>query len=92
MPATVHKILMHSTAVISTELLPIGQNGQLSEEAKVARNKECRRFCEHNNRKCSRIATNRDLVFMMIVTTDPLRGQVRKVFERFPKKKQINYR
>lgn len=41
MPATVHKILVHSTQVIKTALLPIGQ---FSEEAQEARNKDLRRF------------------------------------------------
>lgn len=59
MPATVHKLLIHSTEVIKMAIVPIGQ---LSEEAQEARNKDCRRFREHNTRKCSRHATNRDLL------------------------------
>ena len=80
MPATVHKILVHSTEVIKNALLPIGQ---LSEEAQEARNKDCRRLREHNTRKCSRIATNRDLMSILLITSDPLINSLREV----PKKK-----
>lgn len=80
MPVTVHKLLIHSTEVIKTAIVPIGQ---LSEEAQEARNKDCRRFREHNTRKCSRLATNRDLLNMLILTSDPLINSLREV----PKKK-----
>lgn len=80
MPVTVHKILVHSTEVIRTAIVPIGQ---LSEEAQEARNKDCRRFREHNTRKRSRVATNRDLLSMLIITSDPLINSLREV----PRKK-----
>lgn len=80
MPATVHKILIHSTEVIKAALLPIGQ---LSEEAQEARNKDFRRFREHHTRKRSRISTNRDLLNMLIITSDPLINSLREI----PKKK-----
>lgn len=76
MPATLHKILVHSTEIIENALVPIGQ---LSEEAQEARNKDCRRFREHNTRKISRITTNRDLLNMMIVTSDPLINSLREI-------------
>lgn len=79
MPATVHKILVHSTAVIKSCILPIGQ---LSEEAQEARNKDCRRFREHHTRKRSRIATNTDLLNMLIITSDPLINSLREVPRR----------
>ena len=69
MPVTVHKILVHSTEVITTCLLPIGQ---LSEESQEARNKDFCRFREHHTRKNSRICTNIDLLNMLLVTSDPL--------------------
>ena len=53
MPVTVQKILMHSTEVIKSCILPIGQ---LPEESQEAQNKDCRRFREHHTRKKSRIA------------------------------------
>ncbi|XP_067616304.1 uncharacterized protein [Eurosta solidaginis] len=82
-PATVHKMLIHSTEVIKAALLPIGQ---LSEEAQEARNKDCRRFREYNTRKCSRVATNRDLLSMLIITSDPLINSLREIPKKKPDK------
>lgn len=76
MPVTVHKILLHSSEFIKTFHLPMGQ---LSEEAQEARNKDCRRFREHNTRKCSRIATNKDLLNMLLITSDPVINSLREV-------------
>jgi hypothetical protein len=41
MPAAVHKVLTHGSAIVSAALLPIGQ---LSEEAQEARNKDIKKF------------------------------------------------
>ncbi|XP_022828240.1 uncharacterized protein LOC111357680 isoform X1 [Spodoptera litura] len=76
MPVTLHKILVHSTEVVKSSLLPIGQ---LSEEAQEARNKDCRRFREHHTRKRSRIATNTDLLHMLLLTSDPLINTLREI-------------
>lgn len=76
MPVTVHKLLVHSVDIVQSALLPIGQ---LSEEAQEARNKDCRRFREHNTRKVSRIATNRDLLNMLIITSDPVVNSLREI-------------
>lgn len=76
MPVTVHKILVHSTEVIKTCILPIGQ---LSEESQEARNKDCRRFREHHTRKQSRISTNIDLLNMLLITSDPVINSLREV-------------
>lgn len=85
MPVTVHKILVHSTEVIKTCILPIGQ---LSEESQEARNKDCRRFREHHTRKQSHISTNTDLLNMLLITSDPvinsLRELPRKRTEKLP--------
>jgi hypothetical protein len=43
MPASVHKVLTHGSAIVSAALLPIGQ---LSEEAQEARNKNIKKFRE----------------------------------------------
>ena len=59
MPASVHKLLIHGSAIVSVALLPIGQ---LSEEAQEARNKEIKKFREHYTRKLSRVSTNVDLM------------------------------
>lgn len=76
MPFTVHKILMHSIDIVKSALLPIGQ---LSEEAQEARNKDYRKFREHNTRKHSRIATNRDLLNMLLITSDSVINGLREV-------------
>lgn len=76
MPATVHKILVHGAEVIQSSLLPIGQ---LSEEAQEARNKDCRRFRQNNTRKQSRIATNTDLLNMLLITSDPVINSLREI-------------
>lgn len=80
MPATVHKILVHSVEVIELALLPIGQ---LSEEAQEARNKDCRRFRQHNTRKRSRLTTNKDLLNMLLITSDPIINGLREVPKRY---------
>lgn len=80
MPVTVHKILVHSAEVIKTCIVPIGQ---ISEESQEARNKDCRRFREHHTRKQSRISTNRDMLNMLIITSD----LVINSFREFPNKK-----
>jgi hypothetical protein len=51
MPASVHKILLHGSEIISAALLPIGH---LSEEAQKARNKDLKKFPKSFGRKISR--------------------------------------
>jgi hypothetical protein len=51
MSSSVHKILIHSSEIVSAALLPIGQ---LSEDAQEAQNKYCKKFREQHTRKCSR--------------------------------------
>lgn len=79
MPATVHKILIHGSAVISSFLVPIGQ---LSEEAQESRNKDIRNYREDHTRKFSRIQTNTDLLHRLLETSDPVITNIRG----FPKK------
>lgn len=79
MPVTVHKILIHSAEVIKSALLPIGQ---LSEEAQEARHKDCRRFREHHTQKTSRSTTNRDLLNMLFITSDPVINSHRELQKR----------
>ncbi|XP_037938632.1 uncharacterized protein LOC119672298 isoform X1 [Teleopsis dalmanni] len=76
MSTTLHKILIHSANVINSSLLPIEQ---LSEEAQEARNKDCRRYRQHHSRKNSREAMNRDLLTMLLVTSDPIISSLRNV-------------
>ena len=76
MPASVHKLLIHSRQIVESALLPIGQ---LSEEAQEARNKDCRRFREHHTRKISRESNVQDLMHMLLITSDPLITNFRKL-------------
>lgn len=81
MPVSVHKILCHAIEVIKNCIVPIGQ---LSEEAQEARNKDCRRYRLAHTRKSSRINTNRDLLNMLLITSDPLINSYRqKPFKNF---------
>lgn len=45
--------------------------GQLSEDAQEARNKDYKRFRLHHARKCSRSATNEDVLHTLLYTSDP---------------------
>lgn len=76
---SVHKVLCHGKAVISSYVLPIGQ---LSEEAQEARNKDNRKYRELFTRKTSRIHTNMDLANRLLVSSDPLITSLRKMPKR----------
>ena len=80
-PVTVHKILMHSTEVIKSCILPIGQS---SEESQEARNKECRRLREHHTRKKSR--TNIDFLNTLLITSDSVINSLRELPAKRSKK------
>lgn len=69
MPASVHKILIHGSDVLSVFLLPIGM---LSEETQETCNKDFRAFREKLTRKTSRIATNEDLMHIFLISSDPI--------------------
>lgn len=64
MPTTVHKILIHDSAIINSFLLPIGM---LSEETQEARNKDIKYFREHFSRKTSRKYNLRDIITSCII-------------------------
>ncbi|KAK2575231.1 hypothetical protein KPH14_000804 [Odynerus spinipes] len=83
MPATVHKILIHGKDIIENALLPIRQ---LFEEAQEARNKDFRRFREHNTRKFCRTATNEDILNNLLISSDPVISTMRPRFVRRIKK------
>ena len=76
MPVTVYKILIHSTEVINSCILPISQ---LSEESQEARNKDCRRFRAHHTRNQSRISSNIDLLNMLLIISDPVINSFREL-------------
>jgi hypothetical protein len=79
MPASVHKILIHGEKIIRSAILPIGQ---LSEEAQEARNKDYKQTRLHHARKCSRSATNEDIVHMLLASSDPLITNIRSVAKK----------
>lgn len=69
MPASVHKVLIHGSIIIAASVLPIGQ---LSEEAQESRNKNCKWYRIYRSRKSSRVATNQDIINMLLLSSDPL--------------------
>ncbi|KAL0832212.1 hypothetical protein ABMA28_001664 [Loxostege sticticalis] len=69
MSSTVHKLLHGSDIIEKNDIVPIGT---LSEEASESRNKDFRRFREHNSRKRSRQDSNQDILNMLVVSSDPL--------------------
>uniref|UniRef100_A0A2A4ITJ8 Uncharacterized protein n=1 Tax=Heliothis virescens TaxID=7102 RepID=A0A2A4ITJ8_HELVI len=69
MPPTLHKILIHGKAIMEKCIFPVGI---LSEEAQECRNKDYKKYRLKHSRKCSRIATNEDVMHRMMVTSDPL--------------------
>lgn len=80
MPPTLHKYLIHGPEIISKSLLPLGL---LTEEAQEARNKDFKKFREHHSRKCSREKTMEDIFKFLILSSDPVITNKRKL----PKKK-----
>jgi len=79
MPATVHKVLIHGSVIVEKAILPIGQ---LTEEAQEARNKDLKRFREFHTRKWSRLATNEDLGRKLLLSSDPVIDNFRKVWTK----------
>lgn len=76
MPPTLHKYFIHGPEIISSALLPIGQ---LTEEAQEARNKDFKKYREHNSRKCSRLKTNTDIFNLFLLSSDPVISSKRKL-------------
>lgn len=64
MPPTLHKYFIHGPEIISSALLPIGQ---LTEEAQEARNKDFKRYREHNARTYSREKTVENIFIYFFV-------------------------
>lgn len=78
MPPSMHNILMHGSMVIQFALFPIGQ---LSEEAQESRNKDYSNFRENNTRKMSRISTNTNLMYALLISSDPVISSKRKILK-----------
>lgn len=56
-------------------MLPLGQ---LSEDAQEARNKDYKRFRLYHAKKCSRVATNEDVLHTLLHTSDSYITSLRK--------------
>jgi len=69
MPASVHKVLIHSAKIISNFSLPIGM---YSEEAQEARNKDNKNYRLHHARKIDRKKTMEDQFHYLLITSDPI--------------------
>lgn len=83
MPTTVHKILIHSPAIIANSILPIGQ---LGEEAQESRNKDIKKCRESFSRKFSRKQNMEDIFHNLLVSSDPLISSMRKLNPKTLKK------
>lgn len=79
MPSSVHKVLLHGSDIIKSACLPIGQ---LSEEASESRNKDFKRFRQLYSRKCSRSATNEDILHSLLISSDPYLTSLRKKWKK----------
>jgi len=69
MPASVHKVLIHSAKIISNFSLPIGM---YSEDAQEARNKDNKNYRLHHARKIDRKKTMEDQFHYLLKTSDPI--------------------
>jgi len=76
MPASVHKVRIHGSAIVSAAFLPIGQ---VSEEAHEARNKNIKKIREHYTRKLPRESTNLELMRRLVLTSDPVISSLREL-------------
>ena len=74
MPTSIHEILIHGYLVIEWAPLPIGS---LSEEAQESRNKDIKKYRENYSRKNSRKNTMMDVMYWLLVSSDPLISSLR---------------
>ena len=86
MPQAVHKMLVHSHAVVAVKCVPVGA---LSEEPQESSNKVFKASREHFTRKISRVATNTDLIRRMLTMSDPLVATLRRSQETNKKDKTL---
>lgn len=84
MPVSIHKLLIHGGEIIKNAIVPIGQ---LSEDAQEANHKYFRKFRENNSRKMSRIQNNEDIFNNLMIASDPIISNSRKLIER--KKREL---
>ena len=67
MPPSVHKVLIHRSSTIKSVVLPLGS---LSEEAQEASNKAFKSCRALHSRKCSRKASNDDILNHLLISYD----------------------
>ncbi|KMQ84651.1 dna-mediated transposase, partial [Lasius niger] len=79
MPASEHKVLIYGAEVIRSFLVP---NGQLSEEAQEAGNKEFKNIREFNARKTSRKDNLTDILHHVLAASDPSITHLRPLREK----------
>jgi hypothetical protein len=65
---------MHGEIIIDSAVSPLGK---ISEETSEAKNKEYKYARLNNTRKCSRTATNEDLIHALLVSSDPVISSLR---------------
>lgn len=68
MPVSIHKILIHGAEIIKHCKFPIGQ---LLEEVIKAKHKEFRQYRKDNTRKNNRTVTNEDILYYLLISSDP---------------------
>lgn len=85
MPVSVHKLLIHGSDIIKNAIVPIGQ---LSEDAQEANHKYFRKYRENHSRKMSRIQNNEDIFNNLMIASDPIISNSRKLIEH--KKKELS--
>lgn len=74
MPPSVHKVLIHGSSIIKAVGLSIGS---LSEEAQEASNKVFKSCRALHSRKCSRQASNEDILHHLLISSDPQISSIR---------------
>ena len=74
-PQSLHKLLIHSPAIINRISLPIGM---MSEEAQEATNKFFKWFRERHARKASRCMANEDILKRFLCSSDPVIASLRQ--------------
>jgi len=74
MPQSLHAILLHGHTVIQNMDLPIGM---YSEEAQESMNKLFKKFRQNFSRKSSRCDSNKDLLYRLLCSSDPVISSLR---------------
>ncbi|XP_072749999.1 uncharacterized protein [Anoplolepis gracilipes] len=84
MPVSVHKLLIHGSEIIKNAIVSIGQ---LSEDAQEANHKYFRKYRENHSRKMSQEQNNEDIFNNLLIASDPIISNSRKLMEQ--KKKEL---